>query len=121
MIEPKHIVLEETAEVLSRRLDVIQAKKFTHQSDIRAASEFHPLCTVGNTKLRCEYLRERLDARATGVDERAIDVEEDEFDHLAERLDGGFEARDIRDIEHLRFLIDALHEAGQCRARPQLD
>lgn len=112
VVEPEDVALEEAAEMFGIGLDVIEPEKFAHQTDIRAAGELHFLCAVWNAELQREHLCKCLDACAARVNERAINVEEDEFDHLTQGFDGGFEARCVADVQHLRFLVEAFHEAG---------
>lgn len=121
VVEPENVTLEETLKMRRIWFDVVQPEKLPHQAHIRAPGELHFLRAVKDAELSRECFGKRLDARAAGVNEGAINVEKDEFDHLTQGFDGGFEARDIRNIQHLRFFIDAFHEAGQGRARAEFD
>ena len=121
VVEPEDIAFEEAPKMFGVRFDVVLPEKFAHQAHVGATGKLHFLRAVRDAEFRRKRFGKRLDAGAARVDERAVNVEENEFDHSTQSFDGGFEARDIRDVEHLRFFVDAFHEAGQGRAWAKFD
>src|SRR5439155_9388576 len=81
IVEPEDIAIEEKAKILRRRLDLVLQKKLTRQACIGAAGEFQPFGTVGDVELRGKRAAKRLHSRAAGLDQRAVDVEENQANH----------------------------------------
>ena len=96
MMQPMNVALEEPREVGIRRRDAVQPKEFADEADIGASGEFHPLDAVTRAELGGEHLRKRPDARASGVDERAINVEENESNHVGAQASGTHRAAAMR-------------------------
>jgi len=64
----------------------VDAEKFAHEAHVRAPGELHLFRTVMEVELRGEGFGERPRARAAGVDQRAVNVKENEPDHAARKL-----------------------------------
>ena len=81
VIEPEHIGVEETTEILQRRFDLVLEEKLARQSRVGSARKPQPLRAVGDVELRGKCAAERLHSRASGANERAVDVEQDQSNH----------------------------------------
>jgi hypothetical protein len=66
--------------------DIVDAEKFAHEADIGAAGELHFFRAVMQVELFREGFCERRRARAAGEDERAINVEQNEPGHVAQKI-----------------------------------
>ena len=75
-------VLEEAFEMFRGGGNVVKPEKFPHQADVRPSGKFHPLETVRRSELRGKHLRERFHTRATGVNQRSINVEQNQPYHV---------------------------------------
>lgn len=81
MVKPENITLEEPLEVFSGRRHLVQAKEFADEVDIGAPGELDPLDSVGQVEFRGEDAGKSLDAGAARVDQRAVNVEENQSHH----------------------------------------
>ena len=81
MIEPESVAIEEAARVLGSVRDAVMREQFADQSGVRAPGEGEMLGAIGNLELHRERAPERAHAGPAGLNQRAIDVEQDEFDH----------------------------------------
>jgi hypothetical protein len=59
----------------------VKAEEFAHQIHIRAPGEIDFLNAVEGIEFRGERFGKRLDARAAGVNQRAVNVEQYESHH----------------------------------------
>src|SRR2546423_1844030 len=83
VIQPKNVTLKKKAKILWSRRNIMIPKKFANQTGISSATEFHSFEAVHRVEFRFEYLGKRLHARASSADQRPIDIEQNQPNHLA--------------------------------------
>jgi hypothetical protein len=74
VIEPEDVMVEEAAKVFLRFGQLVDAEKLPDQPHIGAAGELHFFRAVMETEFVGKGAGKSFRARATGVDERAIDI-----------------------------------------------
>jgi hypothetical protein len=74
VVEPEDVMVEEAAKVFLRFGKLMDAEEFPDQSHVGAAGELHFFRAVMETEFVGKSAGKSLRARATGVDERAIDI-----------------------------------------------
>lgn len=97
MLQPEHIGIEETLKIPARRGDAVCAEAFAHEGSIGAPGEIQRLGGARDLEFAGECSLESPNPRATGADESAIDIEQNEPNHAAKVegpwLLGNFAAR----------------------------
>ena len=83
VVEPESVPFEEALKILRRRGNVVVLKTFAHQAEIGASRKAHFIQTVLGVELRGEGFGKSLRPRVPRADERAVDVEQDQFYHPA--------------------------------------
>lgn len=81
LVEPENITLEEPLEIFRRRCNPVEAEKFAHQIHIRPPGKIDFFDAVEGVKFGREGPGKRFNAGATGVNERAVNVEQYESHH----------------------------------------
>ena len=81
MVQKMDIAVEKLAEVPGRFVQPVIFEELAHEADIRAPGKPHFFGAVMQVEFRGERSGKRRRARATGVDERAINVEQNQFYH----------------------------------------
>ena len=84
LVQPENVTLEESPEIFRRGRNLVQAEKFAHEIHVRPPGEIDFFNAVVGVEFRGERFGKRLDARAAGVDERAVNVEQYESHHAPE-------------------------------------
>jgi hypothetical protein len=72
---------EEAAEVFRCGRDLMLNEKFASQTGVRASGELQLARAIGNLEFSGESAGKRFDTRSAAVDERAVNVEQDEANH----------------------------------------
>ena len=75
MVQPEDVVVEESAEVLSRRRDLVEPEELPHEADVGAPGKLQVAEPVRCLELSSEGSGESLDPRAARMDQRAVDIE----------------------------------------------
>src|SRR5207342_127599 len=86
VIEPEDVVFEIQRKILRRRKDFVITKKLPHQAEVRAAGELQALKVIARAKLGFENFLECLHAGAARVNERAVNVKQDQSYHGPHKL-----------------------------------
>jgi hypothetical protein len=86
VVEPENVASKKLAEMLRPFVEVMDFKKFAHQAHVGAAGELHFFRPVMEIEFRGKSFGERLRARAAGVHQRAVNVEQNEPNHAARKL-----------------------------------
>jgi hypothetical protein len=86
VIEPENVARKKLVEMLRPLVETVNFKKFPHQAHVRATGKLHVFRPVMEIEFRGKSFGERLRARAARVDERAVNVEQNEPDHAARKL-----------------------------------
>ena len=113
MIELENVVIQESAEVLWRRLDLIMGEKLADDRCVRATGKIQSGGAVGNAELRGAYVGKSLLSSAAAEDEGPVDVEQYKSDHKREprklsicEIDGN------ADVEESGHLLAGMPGAG---------
>jgi len=80
MIQPEDVDREKPLEVLLHRCAASDGEHLSDQRNIRASGELNPLGDIRQAKVGSESLGESSHASAVGVQQRAVNVEQDEPD-----------------------------------------
>jgi hypothetical protein len=81
MMQPENVMLEELLEIFRRLSEAVDAEKFAHQADISAPGEPHLFRAVMEIELFGKGLRECRRAGPARVNERAVDIKQNESHH----------------------------------------
>ena len=81
LVQPENVILEEAPEILRCRRNPMNPEEFTHQIHIRPPGKADFFNTIKCVELCGERLRKRLNTGAAGVNERAVNVEQNQFYH----------------------------------------
>ena len=81
MVQPEDVALEEPLKVLRRRRDLVEAEELAHEADIGAPGELQPLEPVHGIELGGKRLGKSLHPRAARVDQRAVNIKENQPHH----------------------------------------
>jgi hypothetical protein len=96
LIEPKRVALEETAEIFRRRGDAMNAEQFARKTDIGASGKADFFDAVVRVECRRERSRKSISSGAAGVDQRAVNVNQNKSNHAAKYQRGKTAARFLR-------------------------
>lgn len=77
VFEPEDVGVAEALKVFRRGRDAMQREELADEAGVRAARETHLLGAVRQAKLGGECAPKRSHTRTTGVQQRAVNVEED--------------------------------------------
>ena len=75
LVEPENITLEEPLEIFRRRRNPVEAEEFAHEIHIRPPGKIDFFHAVEGVEFGREGPGKRFNARAAGVNERAVNVE----------------------------------------------
>src|SRR5580765_1439593 len=78
VIQPKNVTLKKTLEVFRRRRNPMDGKELAHEADISASSELELLQPVMRIELRSENFRERVHSSAAGMNQRAVNIKQNQ-------------------------------------------
>src|SRR5271154_5374642 len=81
LVEPENVTLEETLKIFRRGGNVVVLEKFADEADIRASGKFHFFQAVVGFELGRKSFGESLRAGVARVNERAVNVEQNQFYH----------------------------------------
>jgi len=81
LVEPEDVILEEAPEIFRRGGNVVVAEKFADEADVGAPGELHFFQAVVGFEFGGKGLGESLRAGVARVDERAVNVEQNQFYH----------------------------------------
>ena len=85
LLQADHVGREKALEIPGRRLDAPQREKLPHQRDIRAPGELDKFRAVGDAKFRGQGHGKRLHPGPARVNERAVNIKQDQADALRVR------------------------------------
>ena len=81
MVEAEGVVVEKFSEIFRRGRDAVDAEQFAHEAHVRAPGKTDHVNAGVRIERRRERPRKGVSARAAGVDERAVNVEQNQFYH----------------------------------------
>jgi serine O-acetyltransferase len=88
MVKPGGVAVEEQAEIVCGGFEAMPGEQLPRDAGVRAAGELHVLDGVSDFELGGEGELEGFDARAIRVNERAIDIKQNQSHHLRRDLSG---------------------------------
>ena len=122
LVEPENIAFEKLREMFRRFRQVVDAEEFADQADVGTAGEFYFFGAVMQLEFRGKGLGESLRAGVAGVDERAVNVEQNQFHHaqkISERRNPArFLGRKFRDRSGFRLKAGLFCFLKQCGGLP---
>ena len=92
VVEPENVALEKLREMFRRLRQAVDAEKFADEADVGAAGELHFFRAVMQLEFRGKRFGKRLRAGVARVDERAVNVEQNQFHHarkISEHAESG--------------------------------
>ena len=81
MIEPENVALEKPPEIFRRGRDVVEAEKFAGEAEIGAAAKPDFFHAFRRLEFRGDGLAKRARAGAARVNERAVNIKQNESHH----------------------------------------
>jgi hypothetical protein len=81
VVEPENVTLKKSPEIFRSGGDVMKAEQLAHEAHIGAAWKIDLFDAVMSVEFRGKRFRKRFYTRTAGMDERAVDVEQNEPHH----------------------------------------
>ena len=81
VVQPKDVAVEEPVKVLWGRRDLVEAEELAYEAQVGAPGEFQPLKPVRRVELALKDPGKGLHPRAARVNQRAINVEQNQSYH----------------------------------------
>ena len=88
VIQPENVVPEKAPEILRRGRDAVKPEKFAGEAGIGASAEPDFIHAFRHLEFRGNGFAKCARAGAARVNERAVNVEQNEPDHTAQKLNG---------------------------------
>ena len=86
VFQQENVVLEKRPKIFRRFRHAVDLEKFAHQAHIRAPGKFHALRAMMQAEDVAERARKRHRTRPARVNERAVNIKENQPDHAARKI-----------------------------------
>ena len=81
VVEPKDEEIEKPLKILGRGCDLMIAEEFADQTGVRPPSELQAFEPVHRIEFRRKYFGKSLYSGAAGMDQRAVNIKQDQTHH----------------------------------------
>jgi hypothetical protein len=86
VVEPENVALKKLPKMFRRFRQIVDFEKFADEADVGSPGEFHFFRTVMEVEFRRKRFFESLRSGVARVDERAVNIEQNEPNHAARKL-----------------------------------